>query len=396
MHEPQAAEKRTMPRVLRLGLFDHSYPRNRLTAAALAAAGAKVRDLHCPALARVGDRLLPAQSSMALWYLGYQLVKAEVQLLPFVPPALHWADSVLFGYPGQWDVIFWAQFARRANCAILFDPLVTLTETFVEDRQVVFSGSWRARWLRWLDRRSFQLADWILADTPYQAAYWAALSGLPLTRFFVLPVGADETVFAPRMRDYGGERDEDSEALRLLFYGTYSPLHGAETIVEAVAQLERAGERVKLVMIGSGQRAAAVRELARALTVKSVTFIDWVPERELAHWIAWADVVLGIFGPTAKAARVVPNKVYQAMAMAACVVTRDSPAMRWLLKGEEAALLVPPGDARGLAEALRQLRDPWRREILGRRARACFEKTSALPVLATSLRELLSSQRVFG
>jgi len=63
-----------------------------------------------------------------------------------------------------------------------------------------------------------------------------------------------------------------------------------------------------------------------------------------------AGCALGIFGTGAKAARVIPNKVFQALACARPVVTADTPAARELLTHEIDALLVPPGDGSALAE----------------------------------------------
>lgn len=376
-------------KILRVGLFDADYPRNRSVASAFVQAGAELRDLHRPFLRIVENRLRPAQSVRALLRTAAQASRAEVSLFLAAMRAFGWADLVLFGYPGQWDATVWAPLARRFGCRIIVDPLVSLTETFVEDRRLVAPGSWRARLLRWLDRRALRAADAILADTPQQAAYWSALSGVPLDRFWVVPVGADERIFQPAVRERVGPRTEHPQVLRVLFYGTYSPLHGAETIVEAVRKLEDAGVSVTLVMIGHGQCEAAVRARAARLGLRSVTFIRWVPETDLAHWIAWADVVLGIFGSTAKAARVVPNKVYQAMAMGACVVTRDSPAMRWLLSGERAAVLVPPGDAEALATALHELRNPRQRALYGDAARVVFERRASSRVLAQQLSQVL-------
>jgi len=377
-------------RVLRVGLFDARYARNRTTAAAFVAAGAEIADLHAPVIEQFGDRIRPAHDRTAFLRLGHAVLTGELRLLRRAVSTLGWADLVLCGYPGQWDVAFWAPVARRAGSLVVFDPLVSLTETFVEDRGLVPPGSWQARFLRWLDRRAFRAADVVLADTPQQAAYWAALAGVSLDRFLVVPVGADEETFDPAHRAVGDRPRDDPDCLRVLFYGTYSPLHGAERIVEAIHRLERAGERVALVMIGKGQCQAAVQQAAAALGLGDVRFIEWVPERELARWIGWADVVLGIFGATAKAGRVVPNKVYQAMAMGAAIVTRESPAIRWLAAGDECALLVPPADSEALARALVTLRDPERRARLGQAARRVFERAASTRARAQSLQPLVA------
>ncbi|MCS7051217.1 MAG: glycosyltransferase [Thermomicrobium sp.] len=380
---------RRSPRVLRLGLFDARYARNRTTAAALAAAGAVVFDARVPVLDTFADRLGPSRDPWALIRLLSRLTWGQVRLALVAPRRLADADLALFGYPGQWDVPLWAPVARRFGCHVLFDPLGTLTETFVEDRRLLRPGTWRARLLRTLDRRALRAADVVLADTPQQAAHWAALAGVSLERFIVLPVGADDLLFHPSRRSTVSWLEGQNDRLRILFYGTYSPLHGAETIIDAVHRLERAGESVSVVMIGSGQLEPRVRERAAALGLHAVRFIPWVPEAELAGWIAWADVVLGIFGNTAKAARVVPNKVYQAMAMGAAIVTRDSPAMRWLAAGRAIARLVPPADPDALVAAVRELRNPDLRVRLGTGARERYEAVASTNARASSLVPLL-------
>jgi glycosyltransferase involved in cell wall biosynthesis len=68
------------------------------------------------------------------------------------------------------------------------------------------------------------------------------------------------------------------------------------------------------------------------LELQNVEFIEFLEQKELTQYIHHADICLGIFGETEKAKRVIPNKVYEAMAMKKPVITGNSPAAREFLK----------------------------------------------------------------
>jgi glycosyltransferase involved in cell wall biosynthesis len=296
---------------------------------------------------------------------------------------------VLIGYPGHLDMLVLGLLARLARRWLVFDPLVTLTDTLVEDRGLVAPGSARARLIGAVDRAALRLAHVVLADTEENAAYMQALAPATRARFVVVPVGADEQLFSP---DRGPAPpvswpEHPPGALRVLFYGTFIPLHGPETIVRAAAYLDP--RSTSLVMVGQGQLWSQTRALATCLGVPNVAFVHWVPYHELPAWISQADVVLGIFGETSKAARVIPNKVYQAMAMGAALVTRDSPPVRRLLEHGRSALLVPPADPIALARALEALRDRAARRRLGQAARHAFLRFARGEVVAARLADAL-------
>ena len=70
------------------------------------------------------------------------------------------------------------------------------------------------------------------------------------------------------------------------------------------------------------------------------------------------NLCLGIFGDTGKAARVIPNKVFQILSAGAPLITRDSPAIRELLSPDMPGVyLVPPADPDALLAAVREFRD---------------------------------------
>ena len=55
--------------------------------------------------------------------------------------------------------------------------------------------------------------------------------------------------------------------------------------------------------------------------------VDWVDYADLVSWISRADLCLGIFGTSEKAASVIPNKVYQVVAAGRPVCPRCGEGM---------------------------------------------------------------------
>src|SRR5438270_794225 len=93
-------------------------------------------------------------------------------------------------------------------------------------------------------------------------------------------------------------------------------------------------------------------------------------------------VGLRTFGTSGKAQRVIPNKAFQALACGTPLVTADTPAARELLADGENALLVPPGDAEALANALRRLvAEPALAQRLSEGALAAYRQHASEDVL---------------
>ncbi len=279
-------------------------------------------------------------------------------------------DVLVVGYPGHFDLPA-ARLAARGR-PIVFNPLVSLSDTFVADRRRFSPGSPAARLLRWLDRRAFRAADLVVADTQANADFMAELSGRPRGGFAVCLVGAEEALFRPPW----------SPAGEFLFVGKLIPLHGLETIL-AAAQL---APELEITVAGTGQFEHLLRERP-----PNVDWIPWIDYERLGGAYRSALCALGIFGTSDKAARVIPNKVFQALACGAPVLTADTPAARELLVDGESALLVPAGDPQALAEAMRRAagdralldriaegglrayREHASEQVLGRRWRALLE-----------------------
>lgn len=281
------------------------------------------------------------------------------------------ADVVVVGYPGHFDLPAARRIARGRP--IVFNPLVSLHDTLVGDRQRFRAWSPAARILRVVDRGAFRAAALVVADTEAHAGFFQRSFGLAADRVEVALVGAEEALFRP-----GWQAPEPFHAL---FVGKLIPLHGLDTILAAAALAPEIPFRI----VGDGQLAPLL-----ARRPANVGHVQWIPYPELAAAYQRAGCALGVFDTGAKASRVIPNKVFQALACARPVITADTPAARELLTDGVDALLVPPGDPGALAEAVRRVAGSG--ELARRLAaggRATYETRASEEVLGARWRSLL-------
>jgi len=349
-------------RVLYFGTYERRYPRNAQVISALRGAGVEVIERHEPVWEGQEEK----------WSLGpgaaVRLVLAELRLLARRGPR---TDAVIVGYPGHLDLLAARRAARGAP--VVFNPLVSLTDTLVGDRGRFRHGSLVERALRTIDRRALRSADVVIADTDAHAEFLAGLAGLPRDRFEVCFVGAEERVFQP-----GWDPEEPFTAL---FVGKLIPLHGLETILEAA----RLAPDLRLRIVGSGQLDPLL-----AGRPANVEWVPWVDYERLPEELNRASCALGIFGTSEKAQRVIPNKAFQALACATPLVTADTPAARELLVDGESALLVPPGDPEALAGALHRLAaEPELAQRLGAAGHAVYRERASEEVLGRRWRGIL-------
>jgi glycosyltransferase involved in cell wall biosynthesis len=234
---------------------------------------------------------------------------------------------------------------------VVFDPLVSRFETRVLDRGDAAAGSAQAAHNRNIDRLSMRLADLVLADTDAHAAFFRREFGLPAGKVRTLRLGFEDDLFPeapPRAL---------SGRFEVLFYGSFLPLHGVGTILSAAALLS--GKGFRFTIVGDGQTRDEADRLATSIPSAEIEMPGQVPVGRLRDLIRDSDAVLGIFGTTAKARMVVPNKVYQGLASGRPLVTADTPAIREIFAPGTDLLTVPAGDHRALAEALLRLKgDP--------------------------------------
>lgn len=362
-------------RVMWLGTYDRDYPRPRVLIAGLRERGVDVVEHHRPVWEGRRDktrglRPLPLAAS-ALRFAGAwgALAVAGARERP--------VDAVVAGYLAQPDALPAWCVARARRVPLVVDMMISLADTLGGDRAM--AGRAAGAVLAGIDRMSLRLADLVLADTAAGADWLSERFGVARSRIAVVPVGAEPGRF-PQVPEPAG-------APHALFYGKLAPLHGVATVLEAA----RAPGVPPVRLIGDGQLGSWLEaELARDRPA-GLTWERWVPYASLGAEVGDAAICLGVFGTSEKAARVVPNKVWQAMAAGRPVVTADTPGIREVLEDGVSALLVPPGDAAALAAAMARLGgDPALRARLGAAAHEVYLRRGAPSAAADALLSALT------
>lgn len=360
-----------------------AYVRNRLVERALEAAGYRLVYCTVPLWTDTDEKLSAARKGITKTAVRFLLahIRMALRYLFLVPGH----DAVLVLAPGHPDVPFARAVSWIRRKPLVFDAFYSLYDTVVEDRRLAEPGSVKAGVISFLDRLSCRLADAVLIDTEANRDYICTRYRLDSSRFHVIPAGAPEGFDAPfdtSVRPICG-------TTTVLFQGSYVPLQGAETVVRAAALLRRRPD-ISFRMIGSGQTRAEAESIAVSEGLGNIVFIDWMSLDGLRQETGRADICLGIFGTGGKAGRVIPHKVFAALAMDRPVITADTPAARELLEDGISALFCPPGKPEALAGCIEKLADdPSLREALAAKAHELDHSVFSTGMVAMRLAGIL-------
>jgi glycosyltransferase involved in cell wall biosynthesis len=175
-----------------------------------------------------------------------------------------------------------------------------------------------------------------------------------------------------------------------LYYGSYLPLHGIETVIEAARLLDHRSP-VRFRIIGQGMRSQYIRQMAQDYQLTNVQFAPSVPLRDLPAEISRAALCLGgHFSAIPKASRVIAGKTFQCLAMGKATIVGDNPANAELLTHAESAWFCPMNDPQALAAAISQLMDdPALSARLGEAGRQVFLQKASVHVLSAQIRQMV-------
>ena len=212
-----------------------------------------------------------------------------------------------------------------------------------------------------------QHADRIVAGSPLDKAQMAWLYGADLQRIEVIPPGVDTGRFYPRDKAAARQRlGLDLDRRLILFVGRIEPLKGIDTLLQAIAHLDRDADCdlgcdcLSVAIIGGDASVPMEQmtgEMQRLHLMRSalgldnlVAFLGKRDQDSLADYYAAADVLVmpshyESFGMVA----------LEAMACGTPVIASRVGGLTYTVRDEETGLLVPDRDPQALAEAIHRV-----------------------------------------
>jgi glycosyltransferase involved in cell wall biosynthesis len=200
------------------------------------------------------------------------------------------------------------------------------------------------------------------------------VAGVPRERIVVNPNAVDVEEFRP---DAGGEAvrrelgiNEDETLAG--FVGTFGPWHGVLTLAETISLLPE-GCGVRFLFVGDGMyRDEVERIITEAGLRQQVIFVGQVVHQRVPALLDACDLLLSPHAPMTDGSEFFgsPTKLFEYMAMGKAIVASRLGQIGEVLVDNQTALLVEPGNARELADAILRLsRSRELRERLGAAAR---------------------------
>lgn len=281
-------------------------------------------------------------------------------------------------------VLFLTKFFSRKP--VIFDFFISAYDTQVIDRKLVKENSLRARILRLLDKYSCEFSDLAIMINEAYLNFVVNEFKVPREKCRVLAKGADDSVFYPK------KIKKESKDFIVEFHGSFIPLHGIETIIDA-AEILKDKEDIKFMLIGRGQMFDFIEKKIKEKNLKNISLLGWVKYENLPEYMSKADVCLGIFGTTEKASRCITHKVFEAIAMGKSVITEKNDAVKNFFKDGENIVLCEAGNPKQLAEKILLLKNNKQlREAIGRNAYNLYTEKFTPGKIGKELKNILEGK----
>lgn len=231
--------------------------------------------------------------------------------------------------------------------------------------------------LKWWIRRTLERSSKVLALSENWAVFLSIYA--PAANIQVFPNSVEIRTQSKQMEEAG----------RILFLGHVGKRKGIFELLKALSLLKDSFPHVKLAICGDGQLDSA-RKMADELGIGSnVEFHGWIGADQRANEFARASIfTLPSYDEG------LPMAMLEAMAAGKAIVVTPVGGIPEVVKDRENGLLVPPGDAHALAQALREiLEDSSLGKMLAENAVRTVEARFSPPVVLGQLARIYEDLR---
>lgn len=215
--------------------------------------------------------------------------------------------------------------------------------------------------------------------------------GVPTEKVVSIPNWVEESIYFPIRRDEAIATELGMSGHFNVVYsgnvGFYQELSTALYAAELLSDLPD----FQLVIVGGGQAEGEIRELAARLKLGNVLFIGRQPYTGMGAITAIADVLLISLMDLPLFEVTIPSKTQVALACGRPVLMSVKGDAAELILDARAGFVCTPGDAQGMAKAIRKFHSLTVQELseMGERGRAYYESNLSIDIGAARLETLL-------
>ncbi|WP_414530466.1 glycosyltransferase family 4 protein [Nodularia chucula] len=201
-------------------------------------------------------------------------------------------------------------------------------------------------------------ADLIITPSHITAGYLQTRN-VPANKIRVIPNGVDLDVFTNHHLQHILPGNSQNICIKMIYFGTLSPWQGVNLAIEAL-ELVNKDLPANLTVIGQGKdyQIKKLKQLAFKLGIADkLTILEPISQTQLVEYIHDSDIILAPLIPSDRnlVQGCCPLKILEGMATGVPVIASDLPVVRELGEDTVHFLLVKPGSAKAIKDAVLQL-----------------------------------------
>ncbi|TFC89945.1 glycosyltransferase family 4 protein [Cryobacterium sp. TMT3-29-2] len=215
--------------------------------------------------------------------------------------------------------------------------------------------------------------------------------GISPSKIVYVPNPTDESLFRP-VSELRAQRIVGTElrVFTLMYVGAIGDVQGLETLLDAGRILKRRPE-VRIVIVGDGIARERLERDAVNRGLTNVDFLGRVSKELVPQMMAGADAQFVSLAGSAFLRHTTPSKIASLLASEVPIIGQISGDGAELLASSGAALIIPPGDADGLAHLIEIMADlsPQARQTMAVNGRNFYDRNLSAKVAANNIVEAL-------